>query len=389
MATRVAVALLALTAYARAQSAGAVAAADFKPGEYARAYAAVALGSPVDYIQVDGLSIDRAGGTSDGTGYRLDFAEFKIAESTAFLSGITGTSFAYYTQSAPSSANGFQATSASAFGFLLRFTSVVEYVEKNGQSGFQYDPLYGIHPDSDQIVGTYDLTKTSVQWKGITYRNETHVNTDGQQFLVHYMNATTTDNVFSFSFVLSGSPVKLSNGIRLSPNSAKIDLQINWFNNPAYTGPRKGGLFGLDQFATGPSSNPDSRIAVVAAFAAASGSASYGTDPDTNQPYAKFASDDYAGYFRWVDSADTVTANGIGAAGVGFSQSSADGMLTSAFGGWVATLGAWSFDAVRPDSIYWDPEIGADISPQSSSAFMAAPSVALLVAALFAIVNRW
>jgi len=99
------------------------------------------------------------------------------------------------------------------FKFLVGFRHIVEYVD-NGTAGNGYQ--------LGEEVSTYNIGEAG--WNPI-------VNTSSGtgDDIIYTFTATTSDNIFSVIFKISGSVLDLENNLTLTPNSVKIDVEIHDF----------------------------------------------------------------------------------------------------------------------------------------------------------------
>ncbi len=126
-----------------------------------------------------------------------------------------------YFQTGGDSNNPVKDFDASAFGFLLRFVNVFEYVDTNGIPGFQLG--------QDNITGGYDLSHIALKWN-IRFEDVPQTDADGKIFTVQILTAETEDQVFALRFIVAGRPIDVDGHI-LRPDHSKFDLRIRWFNN--------------------------------------------------------------------------------------------------------------------------------------------------------------
>jgi len=273
------------------------------------------------------------------------------------------------------SASGF---SASAFIMAMRVFAVYEYNETNGQPGFQ--------PNSDVATGWYDLSNPFLAWNAITATKQTMTDpTTGGTFDYHSVTIQTTDNVFRLTFHCATVPVQIGSVV-ITPDNVKIDIEIKWFNNPDNTASI------LAPWRTGPSNVAQARVGVVVLTAAAAESVNVANTPGvggtgaTNKVTYGGTGGAAGGFFSWNDTADSVVASGAGGAGVLAVEFDNATFSASVNAAWTVKLFTFSFDAIRPSDVTWDPVLGGDKSYTVSGAVGMVASVAVsLFSVLFAV----
>jgi len=349
-----------------------IAAVEVQPGEKVRA---VSLAWWPDnaprIVQVKAIEASQSTGHS-----QVDAVEFVMSNISQ-----TVLSFAYYhaegqvpTDQDP---NVNRAAAVAAFWIAARFFVIFEYNEANGISGYQ--------PDStDNITRLYDLSHKDLQWKPITFETTQLQDSNGQTFKVHTIAMETMDDVFLIKFVVTERPVQV-NGHRVNSDEVKVDFAIRWFNNT---------LHRPANWTTGPSDindAPNSHLGIVAVTAAVAGAAAAREGNSNQDPALVIASGAYAGFFSWKPTAD-VTVQGATAARAVYSHvvdTSRDPKIQAAFAaGWVVRVLLFSFEANRPEEVYWDPTFGTTIDYKlvdsaAVSAFSAMQYLLLLLGLLF------
>ena len=239
---------------------------------------------------------------------------------------------------------------ASAFGFLLRFVNVFEYVDTNGIPGFQLG--------QDNITGGYDLSHIALKWN-IRFEDVPQTDADGKTFTVRILTAETEDQVFALRFIVAGRPIDVDGHI-LRPDHSKFDLRIRWFNNSLHV---------PALWTTGPSTQPKAQIGIVGAYGAAGGSFSRRVDVDNNNSTEiTFDAGSFKAFFKWVTDASVNIGGVVAKRLVRDFEIDIGGMplnvevVNNFVAGWVKRIIIHSFDGERPDEIVLDPEFGPTIN---------------------------
>jgi len=318
-------------------------------------------------LEVKAISAERS--TNHG---QVDAVEFILSDfnQTALL-------FAYFHAEGDipppgSDGSGVQNGQASAFAFVFRVFGVFEYEEHNSILGFQPNT-------ADNGTGFYDLSDITLSWKPMNATKQILTDAQGQTYEYHTIQIQTSDDVFLLRFHIATRPVQIGSVVT-TPDSCKIDVELRWFNNPSFTGPTA--------YSTGPSdavAHPNALVGIVCFAAAAAGTASVNQGSGSDKPGVSFAAGAVGGFFVWEDSADSVVASGAAAAAVHafeYNDPNAD-YSAHAASGWVVKVFTFTFQAVRPTFVGWDPEMGGQID-YSSAPGLVACSVLSLLAMLFA-----
>jgi len=317
---------------------------DVVPGQKLRAYEAnwFPLINP-RAIQLKGIALEKTGNTT-GT---IDAVEFDL--STILQ---TTLAFAYFHAESELSDNGNGTdVSASLFAFATRAFFVFEFDEKNGVPGFQ--------KDADTITGGYDLSKLELQWKPMKINHSMISNENGDKFKVWYITIETTDEVFLLRFIVTGTPVEVS-GVKITPDSVKIDFAIRWFENPLHVN---------TTWTTGPSDPvdfPNAQVGLACAMAAlAVGAEATSSGPTNDQPTLQFTTESggFTGFFSWADQADVIVEGYEASRGVRANIIDTNDPNTHAAfaAGWIIKAMYFSFEGNRPSEVIWDPEVGTHI----------------------------
>jgi len=182
----------------------------------------------------------------------------------------------------------------SDFGFAVRTFFVYEYVDYNGIPGYQFNT-------SDNITGLYDLSSPHLQWKDLEI-DTTNVTVNGTFFKIFYIRAQTTDDVFTLTFTVCGTPIHV-NSSQITPDSTKFDVTIRWFTDKHVkalwtTGPSNAALFpnATNGLMAGMASTVNRTILQTAANG--------GTDPFMSMNQTGFN-----GFFSWVRTVEIVQDN--------------------------------------------------------------------------------
>jgi len=269
---------------------------------------------------------------------------------------------------------GLTDVSAAAFEFISRYFAIFEYVDKDGTPGFQNE--------TDQITGFYDLSSVFLSWQAIEIASG-NISVSGTDYRYFVVEAQTSDNVFLIRFTCVGYPAEVE-GIKISPESVKVDIEVRWFNNPAFTG--------QTLYSTGPSDAslfPKAMVGIVSVFGAAAGEAK--VDTTSSQPSLTVKAGGITGFFQWETSAN-VTIDGVGAAGAVYGTQGEEASGQSYNGsfavGWVVEVLYFSFQGYRPSLVDWDPEFGAD--PYSAnSALLSSPSFLIITLLISFLMSKY
>jgi len=284
--------------------------------------------------------------------------------------------FAYYhaqgdVPSGNGNSSGIQNGQASAFAFALRTFAVFEYDDRDGIQGFNPGGL-------DLLTGWYDLSHVNVTWKDFNITSAT-ITQGSTTFQYHTIEMQTMDNVFLLRFHVATVPVQIGQTV-ITPNSIKIDLELQWFNNP---------LNVKTSYSTGQSNAaafPNARTGVIAFTAAAAGTVTYSKQAGNTNSQVSIVAGNVNGYFNWSNSANTVAANGVQSSGVIAVEYQNATISAQATLSWVVSLFTFTFDVVRPTNVEWDPLMGADIKYAGGASTIVVPFAFLLVA-LLALLN--
>jgi len=271
------------------------------------------------------------------------------------------------------------AASAAFLGFVGRAFAIIEFEDTNDEEGYQA---------TDKFLTGYDLSSCFIDWCDIATSVTEVSDSDGNPIKVRSAAAVTADKVFGFRATSVGAYATI-NGENVDPNTIKIEFIINYFNNPCL---EENLLITWPALVTVPSSCPTSQIALVTGYAAiaeAFATKNFVTDPNGNSNdkvvygVSDSASSIY-GFYSYEASADATVSvvggvkagavavfystplNGSDPTGHGyFNPKSAilSGVWAAAAVGSVG-IAVFSFNATRPNNVYWDPSAGGSSSSQ-------------------------
>ncbi|KAK5579569.1 hypothetical protein RB653_009253 [Dictyostelium firmibasis] len=257
---------------------------------------------------------------------------------------------------------------ATSISSIFMPTFVVEYEETNDQEGFQYG--------SDTLLGYVNLAQLPYTLS----KQTTTLKVDDESFTVYQVNLTSSGskyaNLFQMVFYVSGAPIELGDN-KLSAEQSKVDIIINGYygSNNVKDCAINGNNVDLGCISTGPSSNSNSRLALTSFYATAGLDFSLNGNGDINIDGTPLN----AG-FSWVSNAQ-VKVNGSSsvktvnifanttasdADGKVFGSASVSGALS---GKVFSKFLVHSFDVVRPNTVLWDPSIGASVNSATSVVF--------------------
>jgi len=278
--------------------------------------------------------------------------------------------FEYLTASGRTNNRGnITSISEAAFSFAVRTYLAFEWNDFNGVPGFQFG--------EDNITGYYDLSSLALEWKPMVI-NSSQVTSNGEEFKVWSVTIETQDEVFLMRFTVSGTPIRISE-VDLTPDSIKIDFQVNWFTD----------LHVPTAWTTGvsnPEIYPNASVGLGMVMAAGAetfnsnvGNSSQSQGGSGNASF-QFISAGYTGFFNWEPTVNTVVDGEeyVGAVSVDTQFSGSNSNQSGGFQAeWIIREIFFSFEGSRPSSVTWDPELGTKIAyntttptPSSSSQLM-------------------
>jgi len=330
-------------------------------------------------VQIIGLNADE---NNAGTEGEIDAVEFimSVFDEAALAFGY------FHAQGDITTVNG-SITSASnisgaGFAMALRIFHVFEFVDNDGNPGFQ-------NGTNDTVTGWYDLSSIFVSWNAINI-SSSNVTYNGTEYKLFVCTVSTADNVFLMRFIAVGLPATVE-GIKIDPNSVKVDFEIKWFSNPDFL---EGGSY---LYSTGPSSNANAQVGLSTGFAAVEGAFNQNPNTAGTAPGVNFtAAGGVSGFFSW-DANATVTVGGVAAAGgvVGSVVTQDTSSISTSFAeGWVISIIYFAFAAIRPTDVVWDPTFGAaipgedSVSSMNNAAGITSPFVMLSIICIAFIMNK-
>jgi len=334
-----------------------------------RAYSAVWY----PYLHPRSISLTGIEAEKDNNEASIDAVQFNLTDLLE-----TALAFEYFHESAETfnaTTTNYTNVNASLFAFIFRFYLVFEYNEMNGIAGFQNG--------SDLITGLYDLSNAALPWNDMVINATDVIGSDGNTYKLFYVTIQTTDQVFALRFTVAGTNVNVP-GAHLNPESAKIDLFIQWFQP----------LHVAAAWTTGPSDPevyPNAQVGFGLAMGALAEAASTSPANDNQNPTVNFTAGEYVGYFSWAMEVDVEDQSGDVTSGDVYSEifqideTAQGGDIYGSFEvGWVIRAIFFSFEGSRPSAILWDPQVGAVIPADESSSSSNSGSVLIPFATLFA-----
>ncbi|EGG14535.1 putative transmembrane protein [Cavenderia fasciculata] len=338
-----------------------------------RAYV-ISLSEVTQTMVFSGASVFGSVLGDDNVSYSFDTSIFTFESIGNF---ITYTQ-AYASGSGSATTTGGATGSVAAFAAIYKLFALAEYEETNGEDGFQIgeDKLEGW-----LLLGnpSYKFSKQETDLKA-TLSNGTEIN-----FKAY--NVLADSGLVALRFTVSDAPVEIE-GTTISSETSKIDIEINGYfdssvNKPTILCSSADPMFSCGS--TGPSTNPNSRVALISAYVSANVDASF----NSNVQGGIISGGAVQGKFEFVTTVDTQINGTAGTANVitnaqGFAQGDAPDFLVkfdaTANIGLAGQFLVQTFDAVRPDTITWDPSVGVE---KSSFAITLIPSLSLVVFIVF------
>jgi hypothetical protein len=317
----------------------------------------------IGYVVADGVSVAVAPGF---TNVDAMFAGLTISQQCSL-------GFSWFKSATDLNINNMNSNSitfqsvAAAFGFFSRFWGIIEYLDTNGQIGYQ---------PGDTILSFYSLNLNLLAWKPIRLDSVTLSTGD----IVYVVTIQTVDEVFALQVFIAPRPI-IADNATIDQDSVKVAIEINYYNY------------------SGASTNPNARIALAVLVGAAEAmsftSGSVAADVDISSNDAT-----YRGYQHW-----DLTCHLANSDGSNYHSSSVQSFWEVQFSniseiqgqyeaGWVVSAVYFSFgiNETRPGHIWWDPEMGASVNygspnatPASSNSngLQLAPTVSTVLLALF------
>jgi len=330
----------------------------------------------------------------------------------------TGNDLGFYFGFLEASAS-WQVSSSAALGsvsgslaeLMAAFYSVIVYEDRDGSPGFQYDLnaqvldcSSGTHDcvrvDSGFTIDFKDLTWNAVSKTTFDCTDQLTDPAEGETCTVTvYTMSDNLDNVV-FDFKVTTHPLTFD-GVELDPDFGKLDVSINY----DWTG----------------KDCDNCKLALTAATAGKTTDASFNFDftSDSATTTATFNVGDLSAYFTWEDTASisgassTVYVSAVTGADLDAWTCDGLGCLTAttvlnlfwkvALGiweafGWDATIIIFSWNDVKPTSVFWDPVVGGDDSnrlddsvlpTEDNTDFAFTTQINYVFIAMLLIVNLW
>ncbi|EGC30891.1 hypothetical protein DICPUDRAFT_99393 [Dictyostelium purpureum] len=268
-------------------------------------------------------------------------------------------------------------------------TFIVEYVDNGNKEGLQID--------EDELVGYVNLGALKYKTEKT---QETLTDSDGKNYTVFHVTATSTTGLVQFNFTISDHPSQINGSTTISAEQSKIDIAINGYydetKNPVDKSLKCSILTMLDRkcISTGPS-DKNSTLALLSFYAVDKFSMEYEHNhnhghnsnsndssnddsehnDDSGDDEIKVENEDEQGFtasFQWVGTAEASFNGTDGEATIRcsvhsnvtdddhgkFGSDSISGIIK---GKSSHKFIIFSFlNATRPSSVIWDPIIGAN-----------------------------
>jgi len=211
----------------------------------------------------------------------------------------------------------------------------VEYIESNGIEGLQLN---------DTLISAYDLRRLWI-WKPIYHQTVTVTDAQGSVD-INTFTLETRDAVFRVKFHIAGRPVTYGPA-HLNGNAVKIDVLIQ---NYPYV-----------------SNSPNVQLGLLAITVAAAERSFVSTNGDVNaQGNVSFSSNGTVGGFGWDGGANASVAGIYETASVNadFISVYTNASVQEDF---EASLVVFSFSALRPLWVFWDPQMSVQPSDAGTS----------------------
>jgi hypothetical protein len=278
---------------------------------------------------------------------RIDVSQFDLTTINQ-----TSLIFTYFSAAASAPAPGVMPDKAfaEAFLFAMRSFFLFEYEDNDGVPGFQETN----GTNKDVIIGGYDLSSPALKWKPIVI-NSTVINGPTGPFKVGFVQAETLDEVFLLRFVVAEKPVYVGN-VRISPDKVKVDIQIKYYN-PLHV--RAAWTFGPSNT----TAHPNARVGYLAITFSTFAAIAFKNGSAATNGELSVAAGGFVGNFSWSPTADLTVQGATSKRAVVAHATDATRQISgAAIVGYSFKLLFFSFDAPRPDRIFWDPVFGSDIN---------------------------
>jgi len=301
--------------------------------------------------------------------------------------------------------------SGSLAELMAAFYSVIVYEDRDGSAGFQYDLDSQV---LDCSSGTHDCVRTdagfTIDLKNLNWQSVGKTTFDcTDQLTAPIEGETCTVTVYTmvdsvetviFDFKVTTHPLTFD-GVELDPDFGKLDVTINY----DWTG----------------KDCDNCKLGLTAATAGKTTDASFNFDftTDSSVTTATFNVGDLSAYFTWEDTASiagvssTVYVTAVTGADLDAWECEGLGCLTAttvlnifwkvALGiweafGWDATIVIFSWDDVKPTSVFWDPAVGGEdnnrlddsvLPGEDTTDFAFTTQINYVFIAMLLIINFW
>lgn len=217
------------------------------------------------------------------------------------------------------------------------------------------------------VSAYYNGTAANVKWD-ITLDSQLTEFPDGGRARVYDLTFATADGVFNYTVTYAGRQLNVGKTV-IDANSFKIGFNINYYKY------------------AGASSFPESRVCLVLLVGSSKAAAKQVNSNGDTVSNVKVQSGGYSGWVNFENQADTWDVTGVKRTTdvvFGYVDQYGQGVGVA---DWTSTALFLSYNATRPQTISYDPEIGADI-PESSAAICSTnpPSFALTIFVLLSFI---
>ncbi|MHA2501497.1 MAG: hypothetical protein ACXAE3_01310 [Candidatus Kariarchaeaceae archaeon] len=237
--------------------------------------------------------------------------------------------------------------------YRVNFDQIIEFSESGATAGYE--------EDVDQVVSEYELDKAV--WEPLAYDEEI---IDG--VTLYTATATTSDGVVSLVLKLSTGIADV-NSTTITPNAIKIDVIIDGY---VYEG--NGTYLALQA---------DIKTESETEFDEESEDETNGFAE--NEEEIRVDTADASAFFSWVETAN---ADGVDIAVIASSLQESDDDDDDIEEGEKHEIIYFTFDAVQPEKIVWDPKVGVSIAGLGSGGVFAPFPIVGLLSLLIAIPFR-
>jgi len=246
----------------------------------------------------------------------------------------------YYTLAAETTNNGdVDYLAAAAFAFGLRFYGIVEFVESGQTPGYQ--------TNQDTTVAYYNFNRYWI-WKPLKHERITVGTTTVDVFVME-----TRDGIFRVRLAFAGKPINIGTK-SLDPQSFKFDVEIQTIDNGTT-------IYNY--------SNPNSRLALAVVVVAAVARTVRTSGVDNSSNSLDLNGNVQTGSFTWDTQVNGTDINGKTTffdVEHNYENVYTDTNVTLDEGFSLSRI-FFSFDAIRPQSISWDPEVAVNPDYEETS----------------------